>query len=415
MDEGRLKDGVTPRLVQWCLARHRALLPHYRDLRAYYEGRDPGIMGRVYRGEPDHPRLPHPYAHYIALTASSYLTGRPIRYDLPGKTEALDAVLDCYRLNNIDSVDSELSLTASIYGKAVERVYLDRQGRPRSCALPPDEAVVIYDDTAAHEPLLGITCVHRPPVGREPGSVTVQAMTDREVLTFTAPDERDLTCAEVVRHPHYFGGIPLIEYWNNFDETGDFERVLPLIDGYDSLQSDRLHDKLRFADSLLVLTGCQLEAGWHTRLTEGPDGTSVEERVPDESPAERLRRERCLSLPDSDASAQYLTHTLHEADTEVLRAALKDDIHRFSFVPDLSDRMFADNQSGVAMRYKLLGLEQLVSVKERWFREALRARIRLYARVLSLGGKTSLDADRVQMTFSRPEVLTYMEDGGSGE
>ena len=38
------------------------------------------------------------------------------------------------------------------------------------------------------------------------------------------------------------------------------------------------------------------------------------------------------------------------------------------------------------MRYKLLGLEQLTRVKERWFREGLNGRMRLYAAFLERRG-----------------------------
>ena len=91
--------------------------------------------------------------------------------------------------------------------------------------------------------------------------------------------------------------------------------------------------------------------------------------------------------------------------------ALKEDIHKFSFVPDLSDKQFAQNLSGVAMRYKLMGLERMASVKERWFREGLRTRLEIYARILTLSGETALDASRVKAVFTRPE--SGFDQGGS--
>ena len=84
-----------------------------------------------------------------------------------------------------------------------------------------------------------------------------------------------------------------------------------------------------------------------------------------------------------------------------MRAALKEDIHKFSFVPDLSDREFAQNLSGVAMRYKLMGLERMASVKERWFREGLRTRLEIYARMLALSGAPALDASEIRCVFRR--------------
>lgn len=93
----------------------------------------------------------------------------------------------------------------------------------------------------------------------------------------------------------------------------------------------------------------------------------------------------------------------------MLREAIKADIHKMSMVPDLTDEHFAGNSSGVAMRYKLLGLEQLTKIKERWFREALRCRLRGYAHFLACRGAEPLDADRVRMIFTRALPVNELE------
>ena len=178
----------------------------------------------------------------------------------------------------------------------------------------------------------------------------------------------------------------MVEFWNNAQETGDFEPVLSLIDAYDTLESDRVNDKQQFTDAVLLLTGCTLE-----------NDDPADRR----SPAQKLLEEKTLSLPDTDASAQWLVKQSDEAGAEVLRQALRGDIHKMSMVPDLTDESFAANASGVAMRYKLLGLEQLTAIKERWFREGLRSRIRLFAHFLSVLARTSLDPETVEMTFTR--------------
>jgi len=94
----------------------------------------------------------------------------------------------------------------------------------------------------------------------------------------------------------------------------------------------------------------------------------------------------------------------------VLKNALKADIHKMSMVPDLTDEQFAGNTSGVAMRYKLLGLEQLTRIKERWFREALRERLRAYAHFLVCRGGMHLDAEKVRMVFTRSLPVNELEE-----
>ncbi len=378
--------------------RHRAALPRWQRLRRYFAGRNDKILCRA-EGEP---RLPHPVARYIALLSSGYLTGQPVRLEAEGQEEALREMKAILALSASDSVDSELSLNAAVYGKGVERLYTGPDGLPHTASLSPEEAFVVYDDTVAHEPLFGVQLICRQRPDGSPDGMLLDVLTPEACTRFLAPSLDGIDQAvrgETV--PHGFGGVPIVEYWNNFDETGDFEAVLPLIDGYDALQTDRLKDKEQFVDSLLVLTGCQLRQTYHTRTVTDENGAVTEEQVPDEPPERALRRARLLTLPDSDASAQYLSHSFHEADTEVLRNALREDIHRLSLVPDLSDRSFAQNLSGVAMRYKLMGLEQLAAIKERWFREALRTRLRLFSSCLSAIGRPALDVSRTQIRFTR--------------
>jgi SPP1 family phage portal protein len=285
----------------------------------------------------------------------------------------------------VQSVDMELSRAQSLFGKGVELIYADKNVRPRSAALDPRCAFVVYDSTVAAEPLFGV--LYRP-ITDESGRPTAHELNvylEDSILTYRATNLLDLGSKAPDRvERHYFGRVPLIEYWNNDEETGDFECVLSLLDAYDAVQSDRLNDEEQLVNALLVITGAQL--------------------LPDEkgrSPAQQLRQDKLLYLPDRDASAQYLTRPNASADAETLRLALKSDIHKLCMVPDLSDEHFAGNASGVAMRYKLLGLEQLTRIKERWFREALRERLRIYARFLSVKGYRPLNADTVRMVFER--------------
>jgi SPP1 family phage portal protein len=188
----------------------------------------------------------------------------------------------------------------------------------------------------------------------------------------------------------------MVEYWNNSEETGDFEDVISQIDAYNTLQSDRINDREQFADALLVLWGVRDIA---------PPADPEDTR----SPGQRLREDKTLALPDEKAGANYLTKQLSEADIEVLKNAIKADIHKFSLVPDLTDEKFAGNSSGVAMKYKLLGLEQLTKIKERWFREGLRSRLRLFAYFLSMKGKGTIDPESVAMTFKRSLPVNELE------
>ena len=62
-----------------------------------------------------------------------------------------------------------------------------------------------------------------------------------------------------------------------------------------------------------------------------------------------------------------ISYNVDETQVEVLKDAIKSDIHEFSLVPDLTDTNFVGNASGISLKYKLLGLEQLGNIKERFY------------------------------------------------
>lgn len=111
-----------------------------------------------------------------------------------------------------------------------------------------------------------------------------------------------------------------------------------------------------------------------------------------------------------DSDAQYLSKVMSESDIEVLRNNLKQDIHRFSMVPDLSDESFGNNLSGVAIKYRLMGFEQHVRNKERYFAKALKKRFRLYNNFMSLKGSMHyVPIHRVDIIFTRNMPVNELE------
>ncbi|MCI7331791.1 MAG: phage portal protein, partial [Selenomonadaceae bacterium] len=69
-------------------------------------------------------------------------------------------------------------------------------------------------------------------------------------------------------------------------------------------------------------------------------------------------------------------------------------------VPDMSDDSFAGNVSGVAIKYKLIGMEQVRSHKERWFKLGLQRRIELIAGMLKLKSAADIDFRDIEITFT---------------
>ncbi|MDD3410284.1 MAG: phage portal protein [Eubacteriales bacterium] len=386
------------------------------DKLADYVARHHAIESRRrMRGLPNN-RLIHDLPGYIVALTSSYLVGAPVKYTLPDESagqEAFDALQDALRMADSGSVDAELAVDASTYGKGVELCYADEQARPRVAQIDARRSFVVYDDTVEHAPLFGVSTSDRKNELLQRIGENVTVYTASEIIHMQRDGQE--APAEVGREPHFFGGVPMIEYWNNARETGDFEGVMSLIDAYDALESDRVNDKQQFTDAIFVLKGVGALGADDTEEVVEPDDedgepqTATTEQKEKTDPSVRLRQTRTLFLPGDGADAQFVTKPDAESGNEVLKKAISGDIHKLSFVPDLTDEMFSGNSSGVAMRFKLFGLEQLTNTKERWFREGLRTRLRLLAHFLSVRGAQALDASEIQIAFTRSLPVNDLE------
>ena len=326
-----------PDMLRTVLAEHRAEVTRLKRLRAAYDTRSQILERKRRPGLPNN-KLAHPFAHYITTIATGYLIGQPVAYSMTEDSDMLQQIQDAFKRGSESAENVQIARDQSIYGKGVEYVHVDNTDDllPHTTAVSPENAFVVYSDDYDMESLFGVYYLpHRLADGSDDGW-RVWVMSPSVIAQYRA-SAIDVMPEQTEILPHYFGGVPLVEYWNNENEEGDFEGVLSLIDAYDVLESDRVNDKEQFVDRLLVLTGAVLEVDEKGR-----------------EPMQQLKEDHALQLPDSQARAEYLTSEMNENGVEVLRKALVEDIHKLSLVPNMSDENFASNASGVAMKYNRL-------------------------------------------------------------
>ena len=116
---------------------------------------------------------------------------------------------------------------------------------------------------------------------------------------------------------------------------------------------------------------------------------------------------KVLEVPDG-AKAEYLTRTFDETGVEVLKKAIEQDIHKFSHIPCMTDESFGGNVSGVAMEFKVLGMENITKIKTRYYKKGLRKRLRLFCGYLSLYQK-NVDPKGITMVFTRSLPKNLLE------
>ena len=89
---------------------------------------------------------------------------------------------------------------------------------------------------------------------------------------------------------------------------------------------------------------------------------------------------------ETDAKGEWLVKEINDSYVENLKNRIDDNIHKFSKCPAMTDKEFASNASGVAMRFKLMGMDNAANKKERAFKKALQRRIELIAEIQQMMG-----------------------------
>lgn len=93
---------------------------------------------------------------------------------------------------------------------------------------------------------------------------------------------------------------------------------------------------------------------------------------------------------------------------EILKKAIEQDIHKFSHIPCMTDESFGGNVSGVAMEFKLLGMENITKIKTRYYKKGLRKRLRIFANYLAMKG-IQVDVAGITPTFTRALPKNLLE------
>jgi SPP1 family phage portal protein len=369
---------ITPAVAVKYIKRHEPELERLAKLEAYYAGQQE-ILRRQKDGDLSNNKLVCNHAKYIADMTGSYLIGAPVSYS---SEEDIEPLTDALEKADAPTQDMDLAHDMAIFGRCYEMIYVNEDVQIGLAKLSPLNAFVVYDDTVEQKPVFA---VYYYPVFNDDG---VKKGYKGVISTAAYTQDIELTATKGLagageQIPHFFGKVTIDEIYNNAERMSDFESVLTLIDAYNTLQSDRVNDKEQFVKALLVIKGQVL-------------GDTDEESA---EAYEAIKNSGVMVL-DEHGDASFLTRQLDEGGAETLSKSISQDIHKFSGVPDMSDENFAGNVSGVAMKYKLLALEQMTKIKERYFTEGLRYRLECIANLLSVMGAGTFDVEGIKMQFT---------------
>lgn len=391
---------------------HTHQKPRLKLLKSYYEGQNITILSKNRRKEVDNAdhRASHPFAEYISNFVNGYFLGKGIIVENEAAKDEINAV---HIYNDIDSLNRELGLDLSIYGRAYELAMKNKEDEYRFYRMRPEDTFLIYDDTVEQNSIAAV--YYRP--------VDVMLNQDTEYLVNVYTENADHSYnyelsssgdLKAARGPsqHAYTRVPITEYINNRDRRGDFEKAIPQIDLYDAAQSDTANYMTDLNDALLVITG-------NLGLDADEAKKQKEANILFIDPAEY--EDASGNKREGKADAKYIFKQYDVNGSESYKDRLENDIHLLTNTPNLNDSAFSGTQSGESMKYKLFGLEQNAVIKEGMFKKGLRRRYKLLQTIMRTDKALPADIDLESTTYrfnrNLPQSLTedlktYVGAGG---
>lgn len=331
--------------------------PKLQRYKNYYDGKQ-AILNKAY-ADASKPcsRTVINYCKNIVDSYDGYLaTPGCISYR---SEQDIDDIMNILRYNDYAAEDADFLLNALIYGVAAELMYIDETGHTRFRLINPTTCFGVCDDSLTGD-LLYFVRMYKVNDWDESDTYNVDVYSDYDVKHYTMNGANGYL-SFVSEEPHYFSQCPA-NIFTLPDEKSIFDSIMSLQDAANELVSSEIDDYSAFCDAYLTLIG-------------------VDADVEDIS---SMKENRVLVLPDG-AAAQWLTKNANDTQVENILKRIHESIYRIAQCPDFSSESFVGGvSSGVAIRYRLTGMETKAGKIEGEMKKALQRRVEIICGIASL-------------------------------
>lgn len=287
----------------------------------------------------------------------------------------IEEIMNVLRYNDYQAEDSDFLLDALVYGRAAELMYTDEAGKVRFKLIKPTQCFAVCDDSLTSD-LMYFVRMYKANDWDDSDTYNVDVYSDTTIKHYTMTGTNGFLLFNG-EEPHYFNQCPA----NIFalpDEKSIFECIMSLQDAANEILSSEIDDYSAFCDAYLTLAGIDA----------------------DSEDIMKMKENRVLILPDG-AQAGWLTKNANDAQVENILKRIHDSIYRIAACPDFSSESFVGGvSSGIAIQYRLTGMETRAAKIEAEMKKALQRRIEIISGIatLRLGEEVFRD---IQIKFKR--------------
>lgn len=373
---------ITESLIKQCLSElesNSSIKQKYKD---YYEGNHSILKDYDMQDSRSNRKLIFNFPRKFVDNETGYLLGKPVNF--VSKTDDKN-IIDCIDRNN-SHWDKEHNISlrkqSEIFGESYELNYINTDGEFCATILTPLECYVLEDGTAERNVLLAIHRFKR----RFDDTEFLDVYTDSEILHYKLIENSGIEL--IGKHNHIFGRVPVIVCPANSERKSGFEDLVSLFDAYNALNSDLVNEIADHRNAYLIIENAKIE----------------------EEDLLKMKQMGIIQVPKGGA-VRWLTKDINDSfvknELENIERKIYDMMDEVNF-----NENWASNTSSLALRNKLLNLENRVSMRQAFMEKVIKERFKnLFIYIRKKEGKV-FDYRDVAVKFTRnlPTDLVGLAD-----
>jgi SPP1 family phage portal protein len=384
---------LTEKLILQCLNELNQAALTKQTYSNYYNGDHAIIKDYAMQESRSNRKLIFNFPRKFVDNEVGYLLGKPINYISKSDKDEVIQKLDLNMSHWEKEHNINLRKQSEIFGESFELNYIDSDGEFASTVLTPLNAYILEDGTMDRNALLGL---HKFTKQFDDKNY-LDVYTDNEIYHYELTGYKINTLGKhnnsmkliyLGRRNHIFGRVPIISCPANTERKCGFQDVISLFDAYNALNSDLVNEIADHRNSYLVIENAKLEA-------------------------EDLLSMKKMGIIQVPVGGK-VTWLIKEINDSFVKNEL-DNLERKIY--DLLDQVnfnenWASNTSSLALRNKLLNLENRVAIREAMMEKVIKNRLRNFFTYLSKKEGIQYDYRDIAVKFTRnlPTDLVGLAD-----
>ena len=357
----------------------------------YYKGKHEIMKNYQIQDSRSNRKLVFNFPRKFVDNEVGYLLGKSVNYISKTGDDEIINQIDL----NLSHWDKEHNINlrkqSEIFGESYELNYINEDGEFSAAVLNPLNCYVLEDGTDERNAVLAIHKFTKQFDLKE----YMDVYTDTQILHYQIGDidmkgyvysEGNFTYLGC--HDHIFGHVPVIVCPANSERKSGFQDIISLFDAYNALNSDLVNEIADHRNSYLVIENAKLE----------------------EEDLGNMKSMGIIQVP-SGGKVSWLIKDINDSfvknELDNIEGKIYDLMDEVNF-----NQNFAANTSSLALRNKLLNLENRVSIREAFMEKVIKQRLKnLFIYLFKKEGK-SYDYRDIAVRFTRnlPTDLTGLAD-----